>query len=157
MSVSSRMGLGFGATSGIITTLGLITGLTLGTGSKVAVISGIITIAVADALSDAFGMHVSQESANKYSDKAVWKATVTTFVSKFLFAMSFLLPELLFDLKKAMYVGYVWGLSLIAVFAYVIAKRQNKNPWTSALEHSVTAILVTGASYITGIIIRSIL
>jgi len=156
MSISSRIGIGFGATSGVITTLGLITGLTLGTGSRVAVLSGIITIAVADALSDAFGMHVSQESAAKYSDKAVWKATITTFVSKFLFAISFLLPEFLFDLKQAMYVSYAWGLSLIAVFAYTIAKKHKKNPLTVVLEHTITAVLVTSASYLTGIFIKTL-
>ena len=49
---SLRVGLSFGLTSGVITTLGLIVGLASGTESKLAVIGGIITIAVADALSD---------------------------------------------------------------------------------------------------------
>ena len=42
-----RTGLFFGATSGVITTLGLITGLNAGTKSITAVLGGILVIAVA--------------------------------------------------------------------------------------------------------------
>ena len=55
-------GVSFGLTSGTITTLGLIVGLHAGTHSRLAVIGGILTIAVADALSDALGMHIAEES-----------------------------------------------------------------------------------------------
>ena len=47
----TRTGLFFGASSGVITTLGLIVGLYSGTGSLVAVLGGICVIAVADAMS----------------------------------------------------------------------------------------------------------
>ena len=53
MEHSFRVGMSFGLTSGIITTLGLIVGLHSGTHSKLAVIGGILTIAMADAFSDA--------------------------------------------------------------------------------------------------------
>lgn len=46
-------GVFFGATSGVITTVGLIAGLYAGTESVVAVLGGILVIAVADAMSDA--------------------------------------------------------------------------------------------------------
>ena len=62
MKNSLKKGYSFGLTSGIITTLGLIVGLNSSTGSKLVVIGGIITIAIADAMSDALGMHISQES-----------------------------------------------------------------------------------------------
>ena len=45
---SLEVGLSFGITSGIITTLGLMVGLHSGTHSKVTVIGGILTIAIAD-------------------------------------------------------------------------------------------------------------
>jgi hypothetical protein len=56
MKIQVRKGVSFGLTSGVITTLGLIVGLHSGTHSKIAVISGIPTIAIADAMSDALGM-----------------------------------------------------------------------------------------------------
>ena len=59
---SLRIGFSFGLTSGIITTLGLMVGLHAGTHSRLAVIGGILTIAIADAFSDALGIHISEES-----------------------------------------------------------------------------------------------
>ena len=58
----ARSGVYFGATSGVITTVGLIAGLYAGTESVVAVLGGILVIAVADAMSDALGMHIAQEA-----------------------------------------------------------------------------------------------
>ena len=55
-------GVGFGLTSGVITTLGMIIGLHSGTRSKLAVEVGIIVLAIADASSDAMGIHVSEEA-----------------------------------------------------------------------------------------------
>lgn len=52
-------GLGFGLTSGVITTLGMIVGLHAGTHSKLPVLAGMMVLAVADALSDAIGIHIS--------------------------------------------------------------------------------------------------
>ncbi|MBW1983250.1 MAG: hypothetical protein JRI53_00900, partial [Deltaproteobacteria bacterium] len=48
---SLRKGISFGLTSGTITTLGLMVGLHSGTHSRMVVIGGILTIAVADAFS----------------------------------------------------------------------------------------------------------
>ena len=68
MNHSIKTGFSFGLTSGIITTLGLIVGLNSGTGSKLVVLGGILTIAIADAFSDALGIHISEESENKHNN-----------------------------------------------------------------------------------------
>ena len=65
---SLEVGLSFGITSGIITTLGLMVGLHSGTHSKVTVIGGILTIAIADSFSDALGIHISEESEGIHTD-----------------------------------------------------------------------------------------
>ena len=73
-SDGARTGLFFGATSGVITTIGLIVGLNSGTKSITAVLGGILIIAVADAMSDALGIHLAEE-ANPDTDQAhVWAA-----------------------------------------------------------------------------------
>ncbi len=66
MKHSIKTGLSFGLTSGIIKTLGLMVGLHSGTHSKIAVIGGILTIAIVDAFSDALGIHVSEEAENRH-------------------------------------------------------------------------------------------
>ena len=69
MKESLRTGISFGLTSAIITTLGLMVGLHSGSGSKIVVLAGILTIAIADAFSDALGIHVSEESENTHTVK----------------------------------------------------------------------------------------
>ena len=78
MKHSLKVGFNFGLTSGIITTLGLMVGLHASTHSKLVVIGGILTIAIADALSDAIGIHIAEESENKHTAKEVWESTFST-------------------------------------------------------------------------------
>ena len=97
----ARTGLYFGATSGVITTLGLLTGLYAGTGSVTAVLGGILVIAVADSMSDALGIHLAEEADPSTTAEHVWSATIATFVAKFVFAISFAVPLLLLPLRTA--------------------------------------------------------
>jgi len=62
MKKSLKTGISFGLTSGTITTLGLMIGLNSGTNSRGIIIGGILTIAIADSLSDALGIHISEEA-----------------------------------------------------------------------------------------------
>jgi VIT1/CCC1 family predicted Fe2+/Mn2+ transporter len=140
---SFRTGFSFGLTSGIITTLGLMVGLHSGTHSKLAVIGGILTIAVADALSDALGIHISEESEAKHTAKEVWEATFATLLAKFFFATIFIFPVLIFnDLNSAIILSVIFGLILLGILSFYIAKNQNLNPWRAVFEHLIVALLV---------------
>ena len=90
MNHSLKVGFSFGLTSGIITTVGLMVGLHSGTHSKLVILGGILTIAVADSMSDALGIHISEESENKHTQKEIWMATLSTFLCKFLIALTFI-------------------------------------------------------------------
>ena len=142
MNHSVKIGFSFGLTSGIITTLGLMVGLNSGTHSKLVVIGGVLTIAIADAFSDALGIHISEESENKHTTKEIWESTIATFVSKFAFAMTFVIPVLLFPLTTAIYVSIVWGFTLLGLFSFYIAKEQGVKPWKVVIEHLVIALAV---------------
>ncbi len=149
-SNGARTGLFFGATSGVITTLGLITGLNSGTQSIVAVLGGILIIAVADSMSDALGIHLAEE-ANPDTDHAhVWQATITTFLTKLVFALSFAIPLLLLPLGPAVIASIVWGMLVIVVLSYFLARSQNESPWPVILEHLGIAILVVVLSHFIG-------
>jgi len=142
MRHSLKTGLSFGLTSGIITTLGLMVGLHSGTHSKLVVLGGILTIAIADAFSDALGIHVSEESENKHTTKEIWESTICTFVAKFIFAMTFVIPILLFPLTTAITVSIVWGLSMLSIFSFYLAKGQDEKPWKVVGEHLLIAVVV---------------
>jgi VIT1/CCC1 family predicted Fe2+/Mn2+ transporter len=141
MRLSIRKGFSFGLTSGVITTLGLIVGLQSSTHSAIVVIGGVLVIAIADALSDALGIHISEESENKHTTKEIWEATITTFFSKFIFALTFIAPFLLLP-ALAIVISIVWGLSLIAVFSFHMAKQQGIKPYKAVAEHLVIAVFV---------------
>ena len=142
MRLPVRKGFSFGLTSGIITTLGLIVGLHAGTNSRLVIIGGILVIAVADALSDAFGIHVSEESENKHTVKEIWESTAYTFFSKLFFALTFIVPVLFLELYDAIIVSIVWGLSLIAVFSFYVARKEKSSPAKIIAEHLLIAIIV---------------
>lgn len=146
MKESFRVGVSFGLTSGIITTLGLMVGLNSGTHSRIAVLSGILTIAIADAFSDALGIHISEESENRHTVPEIWQSTLFTFLSKFIIACSFIVPILLFSLSTAVIVAVVWGLSLLGGFSYLLAQTEQVRAWPVIAEHLAIAtavILVT--------------
>lgn len=155
MKHSVKVGVSFGLTSAVITTLGLMVGLDATTGSKLAVIGGILIIAVADALSDALGIHISEESENKHSKKEIWASTISTFLSKFFCGISFIFPIILFPLEIAVKINIMYGLFLLSVFSYYITDRKNKKI-NVVLEHLCIAIFVLIFSYYFGIFIKNV-
>jgi len=157
MRHSLKTGFSFGITSGIITTLGLIVGLNSGTHSKIVVISGILTIAIADAFSDALGIHVSEESEAKHTPKEIWESTIATFISKFVFALTFVIPILLLQLSTAIIVSIIWGMALLSIFNFYIAKAEKIKPSKVILEHLFIAIVVIVVTYFVGDLIILVL
>lgn len=144
------VGFSFGLTSGIITTLGLLVGLNSGTHSKTVVLGGILTIAVADAFSDAMGIHISEESEGIHRNREIWEATISTFLFKFISATTFVIPVLWFDLKTAVEVSVIWGLLLLSILSYRIAKEENRSPWKIITEHLIIAGIVIAATHYVG-------
>ena len=151
-----KSGLSFGLTSATITTLGLMAGLYTGTGSKVAVLGGIITIAIADAFSDALGIHISKESENHLTKKQIWEATFSTLISKFLFALTFLGPVLIFDLTAAVIINFSWGALALVLLSLYLARQENEAPRKVISEHLLIATLVILITYFLGKLIASI-
>ncbi|MBN2532914.1 MAG: hypothetical protein JXB88_08485 [Spirochaetales bacterium] len=150
MIESLRTGITFGLTSAVITTLGLMVGLHSGTHSRIVVLGGILTIAIADAFSDALGIHVSEEAENMHTTRQVWAATVATFLAKFLFALTFAIPILLLPLFTAIVVSLIWGMLILAILSYVIARSQGEKTWKVISEHIFIALVVIGITHLVG-------
>jgi vacuolar iron transporter family protein len=147
---SMRIGLSFGMTSAVITTLGLMVGLHSGTHSKVVVLGGILTIAIADAFSDALGIHISEEAENTNTAKHIWGATVATFLAKFLFALTFAVPVLFLSLHLAIAASIVWGLTILTLLSYAIARSQGERSWKIVGEHLMIAVIVITVTHYVG-------
>lgn len=147
----ARTGLFFGATSGVITTIGLITGLNAGTHSVTAVLGGIFVIAVADAMSDALGIHLAEEAKPHTTHGHVWSATIMTFITKFVFSISFAVPLLMLPLSTAVMASVIWGMIVIVVLSYFLARSQGEAPFAIIAEHLGIAMLVVILSHYIGV------
>ncbi|MBD3248638.1 hypothetical protein GF336_01160 [Candidatus Woesearchaeota archaeon] len=153
---SIEKGLGFGITSAVITAMGVVVGLDSATHSFKAVIAGLVAIAIADALSDSLGIHISEESQS-IKDKHVWIATVITLLSKTLFAISFMIPFFLMDMNYAVYTSIAWGFVVLVGYNYRLARIKKENPVHIIGEHVFIAIIVIMITRYTGWIVNMLI
>ena len=156
MKHSILTGLCFGLTSAVITTLGLIIGLHSFSGSKLVVIGGVLTIAIADAFSDALGIHISEEAENTHSGNEIWESTLVTFAAKSLFALTFIVPLLILELSTAIIVSIIWGMVMLAILSRTIAQLTREKTWKVVIEHLAIALIVVVLAHYIGDLIVTI-
>jgi len=80
----------------------------------------------------------------------VWEATIATFFSKFAFALTFIIPVLLFELYTAITVSVIWGLALISILSFNIARERKAKPWKVVAEHLIIALIVIAITHYVG-------
>lgn len=146
---SAQTNFTFGSTSAIITNLGLIFGLHSQVNAKLSIIGGILVIALADNIADSFGIHIFQE-AEKVEKKAVWVSTVLNFISRLIVSLSFALIVVLLPMGTAIICATIWGLLLLSVISYLVAKEESANYFLSIFNHLLTAIVVIILSNLVG-------
>jgi VIT1/CCC1 family predicted Fe2+/Mn2+ transporter len=156
-------GITFGLTTSVITSLGLIAGLYAATASRLAVVSGIAVMAVADGLSDAVSLHTVEEAEldgegrPRHTHAEVWMTTVFTFLAVALFSLSFVVPVLLFPLGAAIGAAIAWGLLLLAALNYYVARARGESPLRAIAEHVLLALGVVVASHYVGRAVSALL
>lgn len=152
-------GISFGLTSAVITSLGMIVGLYSATSSKLAIVAGIIIMAIADGLSDSFGLHLAEEAEiemgrAKHTQKEIWLTTIFTFLSVSGFSLTFVLPFLFFPLKTAIFVAILWGILLLILLNFYIARIRKESPTKLISEHVLLALFVIIISNWIGYLIK---
>ena len=146
---SLNVGVGFGIASGVITTLGLMIGIYASTLSRGHVLGAIFTISIADAFSDAVGIHFSKETEG-CPVKEIWHSTVITFISKFIVSISFIVAILLLPLKVGIITNIVWSYLIVCIFSYYIAKKRGDKPLHAIFEHFLIMTVVIICTYYVG-------
>jgi len=117
--------------------------------AKISIIGGILVIALADNISDSFGIHIYQESENIES-REVWTSTIFNFIARFIVSLSFIALILILPLNAAIISSIIWGLVLLAVVSYMVAKNEAANPYLSILTHLLIAVAVIFLSNLVG-------
>lgn len=136
----------FGATSAIITSLAFIVSLSKIISPKLTIIGSLLVIAVADNISDSLGIHIYQESELKIP-KVVAVSTIYNFLTRLVVIAIFILLVAFLPMEYAVIFSLAWGISLLVILSYFIAKEQKVNPYNAILQHVAIAILVIIASY----------
>ena len=139
----------FGSTSAIITNLALMAGLHSEPNAKISIVGGILVIALADNIADSFGIHIYQES-EKIETREVWTSTLLNFLARFIVSLSFIALILFLPLNAAITSSIIWGLLLLAVISYIVAKNEAVNPYLSILSHLLIAVVVIFLSGLVG-------
>ncbi|MGA1979040.1 MAG: hypothetical protein ABSG99_00530 [Sedimentisphaerales bacterium] len=139
----------FGATSAIITNLGIITGLDSLTHPKLSIIGALLVIALADNMSDSFGIHIYQESEH-IGKKEVWLSTLTNFLTRLFVSSTFIILIIVLPIRLAAVCSVIWGLLILTFMTYTIAKQQKISPLSAILVHITIAVVVVVASNFIG-------
>jgi VIT1/CCC1 family predicted Fe2+/Mn2+ transporter len=64
--------------------------------------------------------------------------------------MTFVVPVILFPLSTAIVISLIWGLLILSLLSYIIAKSQSEPPWKIVGEHLLIAIVVIGITHWVG-------
>ena len=131
----------FGATSAIITNLGLIVGFDSLTNPKSSIIRSMLVIAIADNISDTLGMHVYQES-QKLGRREVIASTFSNYAARLLASLVFVVMVAVLPMPIATVVAMAYGMGLLVLTSYFIARDSNVSPRKAVIEHIVVAVLV---------------
>jgi VIT1/CCC1 family predicted Fe2+/Mn2+ transporter len=91
-----------------------------------------------------------EEFENVHSSKQVWTSTVSTFFSKFIFALTFLAPVFLLNFSAAVLASIIWGFLMLPVLSYGIAKENNASPRKVITEYLFIATVVIIATHYLG-------
>ncbi|MDD5382758.1 MAG: hypothetical protein PHH60_03785, partial [Candidatus Margulisbacteria bacterium] len=81
-------------------------------------------------------------SEAKNNQREIWEATVATFISKLVFALTFVIPVLLLELGQAMVVGVIWGMTVLGLLSYILAREEGESPWKVVGEHLLITLVV---------------
>jgi vacuolar iron transporter family protein len=142
----------FGATSAIVTSMGLIVGLRSVGGGTAAIVSALLIAGFADNITDSLSIHMYQES-ERLEEKTALRTTLANFAVRILAALSFVAIVVAFPAKSAGITALLWGCLLLTAVSYALARERGAGPFLEVAKHLGVALLVIAASRLIGICI----
>lgn len=121
--------------------MALITGLDAANARKASIMGALLIAAVADNLTDSLSVHVYQES-ERLEEKEAFIGTLTNFATRFAVCLSFVLIVALFRGHAAAAGGIVWGMSLLTVLTYILARHREVSAMAELGKHLAVALVI---------------
>jgi len=137
--------ISFGGTAAIVTSMALIAGLDAANAGRAAIVSALLIAAVADNLTDSLSVHMYQES-ERLEEKEAFIGTLTNFATRFIVCLSFVLIVTLFREHAAAVGGIVWGMSLLTVLTYILARHRKVSAMSELGKHLAVALVIVFVS-----------
>ena len=134
-------GISFGGTAAIVTSMALIVGLDAANAGRAAMVSALLIAAVADNLTDSLSVHMYQES-ERLEEREAFIGTLTNFVTRFIVCLSFVLIVVLFQKHAAAVGGIIWGMSLLTVLTYILARHRKVSTMSELGKHLAVALVI---------------
>jgi hypothetical protein len=141
--------ISFGGAAAIVTSMALIAGLNAAGVGRASVISALLIAAVADNLTDSLSVHMYQES-ERLEQKKAFIGTMTNFGTRLVICLSFVLIVAVFPVPGAVLWGLVWGMSLLAILSYILARHRGVSGLSEVGKHLGVAFTIILVSKIVG-------
>ena len=142
----------FGGAAAIITNVSLIVGLGSAGAGKGLIIGALLTIAIADNITDSLGIHLHEEAEGGEERLSLFAATLS-FVSRLLVSLSFIAIVLVFSIRQAIPAAIVWGLLLLTLISYLITRSRKEPSVLEILKHLLVAVAAIALSRYAGSLI----
>ena len=142
----------FGSSAAIITNTSLIVGLGSAGAGKGPIIGGLLTIALADNISDSLGIHMYKETEGT-GKKLSLLSTVLNFLARLLISCTFIAIVLIAPLSDTYVIAIVWGLLLLIFISYLITRKNKENSILEISKHVLVAVFMIALSRYVGYLI----
>jgi VIT1/CCC1 family predicted Fe2+/Mn2+ transporter len=142
----------FGSTAAIITNISLIVGLGSAKAGKGPILGSLLTIALADNISDSLGIHVYKETEGN-EERLSLLATILNFSARLFVSLTFIGIVLLFSRARSIPVAIAWGLLLLVILSWLINRTTKRNSLMEIIKHVAVAVVVIALSHSIGILI----
>ena len=148
--------ISYGGTAAVVTSMALINGLVAADATKPVIVSALLIAAFADNLTDTLSIHIYQESEH-LNNKDALAGTVTNFLTRLLFGVSFIPLVALLPLPHVAKAAIVWGMLLLAALTYLVARERGVKPLPEVIKHLLVALVIITASMMIGRLIGTVL
>ena len=133
--------ISFGGTAAIVTSMALIAGLDAAKAGRATMVGALLIAAVADNLTDSLSVHMYQES-ERLEQREAFVGTLTNFATRFILCLSFVLIVMLFREHAAVAGGIAWGMSLLTVLTYILARHRKVSAMSEVGKHLAVALII---------------
>lgn len=139
----------FGGTAGLVACVALIVGLGAAGAPKSVIVSSLLIVALADNLTDSLSIHIYQES-ERLPAREAFLATTSNFASRLLVSLSFVLLVLALPIRGAVAAALAWGLFLLGLLSWMIARQRGVRPIPEVAKHLFVALVVVVVAELIG-------